>query len=141
MKAKNCPTQLICKNCRLPNHYGSKYLGYCLECSNAGAPEKDDETDRLKARVAELEELTAKPPPSALAAELERALPILKAELEKLEEAKRVSQAAMRMEFGAKPPFDPVAWLRDRSNNMDCCCQTSVAKLADGLEAEMKEHK
>ena len=90
-----------------------------------------------------LEELTAKPPPSALAAELERALPILKAELENLEEAKRVSQAAMRMEFGAKPTFDPVAWLRERSTLWDVGGWTRAVLLeaAAAMEAEMKEHK
>lgn len=39
-----------CKNCKRDTHphFIKRYHGYCLECDNAGAPEKDE-------RIAELE--------------------------------------------------------------------------------------
>lgn len=51
--------KLKCKACRQDNHtyYDKRYGGYCLDCANAGAPEKDEEIARLTAA------LTAEPAP------------------------------------------------------------------------------
>ena len=40
----------FCKNCRRDTDFRflRKYGGYCLDCSNAGAPEKDDEILALR---------------------------------------------------------------------------------------------
>lgn len=45
-----------CKGCKRKTHpaYVKRYGGYCLECSNAGVPERDDEIARLRAVIHEL---------------------------------------------------------------------------------------
>lgn len=57
-----------CKACGGECHpyFAKKYHGYCLECSNAGAPEKDElidelrkENHRLRERLAEMEAMMA----------------------------------------------------------------------------------
>ena len=48
-----------CKGCSRRTHpyYVKKYHGYCLECSNCGVPERDDQIAALKEEV---ERLTGK---------------------------------------------------------------------------------
>ena len=44
---------LRCKGCSRRTHpyYVKKYHGYCLECSNCGVPERDDQIAALKEEV------------------------------------------------------------------------------------------
>ena len=47
---------IVCKNCLTAVHpaYVKRYDGYCLDCSNAGVPDKDEEIEGLKRIIAEL---------------------------------------------------------------------------------------
>jgi hypothetical protein len=51
--------ELLCRNTTYKHacdpRYARKYGGYCLDCANAGVPDKDAENARLRARVADLE--------------------------------------------------------------------------------------
>ena len=46
-----------CKNCKRTTHpaYLRKYGGYCLDCSNAGIQDKDEEIIELRNKLAEAE--------------------------------------------------------------------------------------
>jgi len=48
-----------CKNCNidLDPYYQKKYDGYCLDCINAGADEKDEQTSRMERQLAAAERL------------------------------------------------------------------------------------
>jgi hypothetical protein len=56
-----CPK---CKNTRYDHechpHYARKYNGYCLDCENAGIPERDEELDRVRAQLAAAEKERAR---------------------------------------------------------------------------------
>jgi len=45
-----------CKGCKADNHpaYDKRYGGYCLDCHNAGVPERDDQTSELTEQRDEL---------------------------------------------------------------------------------------
>lgn len=44
------PQDLKCKGCKRETHpaYLDRYDGYCLDCSNAGVPERDEEIEKLE---------------------------------------------------------------------------------------------